>query len=162
MSGDVFYLRMLLHNQHCCGKTSFKDMLTIDETVHDSYQSVCRQLGLLSDDQEWTLVLTEAGRTKMCPEIRSLYVVILMFCQPSDPKALFDTFWNKWTDDFVRKGQSMNKTFTEEQLKTMVRLDLQVCLQSYEKDLQDFGLDPMSDAEKQTVAGLVNIESVLI
>jgi hypothetical protein len=40
-----------------------------------------------------------------------------MFCQPSDPKALFDTFWNEWTDDFVRKGQSMNKTFTEEQLK---------------------------------------------
>ena len=44
----------------------------------------------------------------------------------------------------------------------MVRLDLQVRLQSYEKDLQDFRLDPMSDEEKQTVFGLVNIESVLI
>ena len=44
----------------------------------------------------------------------------------------------------------------------MVRLDLQVCFQSYEKDLEDFGLDPMSEVEKQTVAGLVNIESVLI
>ena len=89
-SGDVFYLKMLLNNQHCCRKTSFKDMLTIDETFHESYQSVCRELGLLSDDQEWTLVLTEAAVTKMCPEIRSLYVVILMFCQPSDPKTLFD------------------------------------------------------------------------
>ena len=79
-------------------------MLTIDETVHESYQSVCRQLGLLSDDQEWTFVLTEAAVTKMCPEIRSLYVVILMFCQPSDPKTLFDNFWNDWTDDFVHKG----------------------------------------------------------
>ena len=92
-------------------------MLNIDDTVHESYQSVCRQLGLLSDDQEWTLVLTEAAGTKMCPEIRSLYVVILMFCQPSDPKTLFDNFWNTWTDDFVHKGQSINKTFTEEQLK---------------------------------------------
>ena len=63
LSGDVFYLRMLLHNQHCCGKTSFKDMLTIDVTVHESYQSVCCQLGLLSDDHEWTLLLTEAGVT---------------------------------------------------------------------------------------------------
>ena len=98
MSGDVFYLRMLLHNEQSCGKTSFKDMLTIDETVHESYQSVCRQLGLLSDDQEWTLVLTEAAVTKMCPEIRSLYIVILMFCQPLDPKTL------DWTDDFVCKG----------------------------------------------------------
>ena len=33
LSGDVFYLRILLHNQHCCGKTSFKDMLTNDDTV---------------------------------------------------------------------------------------------------------------------------------
>ena len=56
----------------------------------------------------------------------------------------------------------MNKTFTKEQLKTMVRLDLQVCFQSYEKDLEDFGLDPMSEVEKQTVVGLVNIESVVI
>ena len=117
MLGAVFYLRMLLHNEHCCGKTGFKDMLTIDGTVHDSYQSVCRQLGLLSDDQEWTLVLTEAGGTKMCPEIRSLYVVILMFCQPADPKALFDKFWKEWTDDFVRKGQLKNTTYSEEQLK---------------------------------------------
>ena len=84
-----------------------------------------------------------------------------MFCQPSDPKALFDTFWNKWKDNFVRKGESKNKKFTEEQLKTMVRLDLQVCLQSYEKDLQDFALDPMSDTEKQTVAVLVNIDLIL-
>ena len=98
----------------------------------------------------------------MCPEIRSLYVVILMFCQPSDAKTLFDTFWKEWTDDFLHKGELMKRRFSEEQLKTMLRLDLQVCFQSYEKDLQDFGLDPMSDAEKQTVAGLVNIESVLI
>ena len=56
----------------------------------------------------------------------------------------------------------MNKTFTEEQLKTMVRLDLQVRFQFYEKDLQDFGLDQMSDVDKQTVTGFVNIESVLI
>ena len=98
----------------------------------------------------------------MCPEIRSLYVVILMFCQPADVKTLFDTFWKEWTDDFVRKGELMNRTFSEEELKTMVRLDLQVHFQSYEKDVQGFGLDPMSDVEKQTVAGLVNNESVFI
>ena len=56
----------------------------------------------------------------------------------------------------------MNKTFTYEQLKTMVSWDLEVCLQSYEKHLQEFGLDPMSDADKETVAGYVNIESTLI
>ena len=58
--------------------------------------------------------------------------------------------------------KSVIEIFTEEQLKTILRLEIQVHLQSYEKDFQDFGLDQMSDAEKQTVAGLVNIKSVLI
>ena len=44
----------------------------------------------------------------------------------------------------------------------MVRLDLQVWLQSFELDLPNFGLEPMADEEKQTVQGLVNIESVVI
>ena len=51
LAGDVFYLRMLLHHDHCRGKTSYQDLLTIDGTQHDTYQSVCRHIGLLSDDQ---------------------------------------------------------------------------------------------------------------
>ena len=47
-------------------------------------------------------------------------------------------------------------------MKTIVRLDIQVLLQSYEQDLPKFGLEPMTDEEKQTVQGLVNIESVVI
>ena len=53
-------------------------------------------------------------------------------------------------------------TFTDDQLKTMVRLDLQVRLQSHEQDLPNFGLDPMTDDEKATVEGLVNIEEAVI
>ena len=128
LAGDVFYLRMLLHHDHCKGKTSYQDLLKIDGTVYDTYQSVCRQIGILSDDQEWSLVLTEAAGTNMCPQIRALYIVILLFCQPSNPKTLFEDFWQDWTDDFKQKGLRRGYTFTEEQLRTMVQLDLQVCL----------------------------------
>ena len=44
----------------------------------------------------------------------------------------------------------------------MVRLDLQVRLQSHELDLQHFGLPPMTDEEKATVSGLVNTEETII
>jgi len=128
LAGDVFYLRILLHNDHSRGKTSFQDMLTIDGTQYDTYQSVCRQIGLLSDDEEWSMVLTEAAGTKMCPQIRALYIIIVMFCSPSNPKQLFDNFWQDWTDDFKHKGLRKGHTYTLEQLKTMVRLDLQVCM----------------------------------
>ena len=89
LAGDVFYLRILLHHDHCRGKISFRELMSIDDKVCDSYQEVCRELGLLSDDQEWFRVLTHAASTKFCPQIRALYVIILMFCQPANPKKTF-------------------------------------------------------------------------
>ena len=162
LAGDVFYLRMLLHNAHCRGKTSFDDLKSLGGVVYDTFQAVCRELGLLNDDKEWELVLTQAAGTDMCPQIRALYVIILMFCQPADPRKLFDDFWDGWTDDFKRKGHSRGVTYTEDQLRTMVRLDLQVRLLAHEKDLQDFDLDPMTDEERLSVQGLVNTEETMI
>ena len=126
LAGDVFYLRMLLHHDHCRGKSSFQELLEVDGTVYDSYQAVCRQHGLLSDDQEWSMVLLDAAGTQMCSQIRALYVVILLFCFPADPKTLFEECWQDWTDDFKQKGVRRGLNFTEAQLRTMVRLDLQV------------------------------------
>ena len=162
LAGDVFYLRMLLHHDHCRGKTSFMELRTIGDDVYDTYQAVCRELGLLSDDQEWYNVLTHAAGTQMCPQIRALFVVILIFCSPSDPARLFDEFWTTWTDDFKRRAENQLQTYTEGQLKTMVRLDLQTRLNSHEKDLQDFNMEPITDEEKATVDGLVNIQEAVI
>ena len=162
IAGDVFYLRILLQNDHCRGKTSFKDLMSIDNRVCDSYQEVCRELGLLKDDQEWSSVLANAADMMLCSQIRALYSIILIFCQPADPRILFEDFWPDWTDDFKRIGEERQQVYSENQLKTMVRLDLQVRLLSFEKDLQAFGLDPMTDVEKATVGGLVNTEETLI
>ena len=53
LAGEVFYLRMLLHNDHCRGKEGFTGMRTLPNGhVCDTYQEVCRQLGLLIDDRE--------------------------------------------------------------------------------------------------------------
>ena len=62
LAGDVFYLRILLHSDHCRGKTSFDDMMTIDARKFDSYQDVCRELCLLNDDEEWSSILTDAAQ----------------------------------------------------------------------------------------------------
>ena len=162
LAGDVFYLRILLHHDHCRGKISFIDLMTINGRLCDSYQEVCRELGLLRDDQEWSSVLALAATTKFCQLIRALYIIILMFCQPADPKKLFEDFWADWTDDFKRDLELRGQQFSEKQLKTMVRMDIQVRLLSHEKDLPDFGLDPMTDEEKATVSCLVNTEEPLI
>ena len=56
---------MLLHNNHCRGKTSFIDLKTIDGLVCETYQQVCNRLGLLEDDSEWIDALEEAKHTHM-------------------------------------------------------------------------------------------------
>ena len=43
-----------------------------------------------------------------------------------------------------------------------MRLDIQVSLQSHEKDLPNFGLEPMTDDEKATVDHMVNVEEAVI
>ena len=148
LAGETFYLRILLHMDHCKGKTSFKDMLTLpDGRVCKTYQEVCSKLGLLADDKEWQMVLEEATNVGMCSQIRELFVIILMFCQPENPRELFDKFADEWVDDFGRKAMSRGVEIEMEQLRTMLLLDLEMRLQSFEKSLQDFGL-PVPTAEE--------------
>ena len=94
-AGDVFYLRMLLHNDHCRGKTSFSDMKIVDGHLCESYQDVCRKLGLLKDDEEWHNVLTDAGERAASPALRALFITILLYCSPGDCRTLFDDHWNQ-------------------------------------------------------------------
>ena len=163
VAGDVFYLRMLLHNNHCIGKTSYDDMLMLPNGRQcESYQQVCCELGLLNDNGEWERILNEAAATQLCPQIRELYVTILLFCMPSEPRALFDEFWSTWADDFEHRGQQRNLALTEAQLKTMVLLDIDMRLQSVEKTLQDYGLPVPTPDELAQVEQIVSVQPAVI
>ena len=59
VAGDIFYLRLLLHNDHCLGKTSFQNLWTVNGEICDTFKEACTRLGLLQDDNEWHQVLTE-------------------------------------------------------------------------------------------------------
>ena len=107
VAGDVFFLRILLHNDYCKGKTSFIDLQTLPNgKVCESFKDVCRELGLLKDDLKWKHVLEESSGTKLCKQLRELFITILMFCQPANPKELFEEFWHTWVDDFELQGNS--------------------------------------------------------
>ena len=164
VAGDVYYLRMLLHNDHCRGKVSFEDMLTLEDgRVCETYKEVCFQLGLLQDNSEWEKLLEEAAATKMCPQIRELYVIILMFCMPSNPRALFDEFWSTWVDDYEQKQRRSNGSeLTETQKKTLLLLDLESRLDSFEKQLKDFGLPTPTQEELATVNTITSLEPAVI
>ena len=162
VAGEPFYLRMLLHNDHSIGKVSFDDMLKVPGKQCETYKEVCCELGLLNDDREWHKILDEAAATTMCPQIREMYVIILIFCMPSDPVSLFNEFWSTWVDDFQRKGIQRNVQLDEDQLRTMVLLDIEVRLQSYEKRLQDFGLPTPTPDDLANVETIMSIQPAVI
>ena len=63
-----------------------------------------------------------------------------MFCLPAHPRGLFDEFWDTWVDDFKYQGQRRGLRLDDGQLRTMLLLDLELRLQSFEKELSEFGL----------------------
>ena len=85
-----------------------------------------------------------------------------MFCQPSNPKALFEEFWRTWIDDYEQKGYRKDITLNEEQLRIMLLLDLELRLQSFEKQLKEFSLPVPTPKELARVENITRTESAVI
>ena len=161
VAGDVYYLRVLLHDDHSSGKTSFEDMLTLpDGRVCETYKQVCLELGLLDDDAEWHGLFESLALTSLCHQLRETFVIVIMFENPADPLALFEEFWPTWCDDIEHKHrQNTGEDLTEAQKKTLVLLDLELELQSHEKQLSDYGLPVPTPAELEDVQNVRSVHS---
>ena len=151
-AGDVYYLRMLLHHEHSQGKTSFGHLKCVDGLPQESYQEVCRLLGLLQDDREWDEALTEGAVTRMPSTLRELFVTIVLFCMPANPKELFNKHYLEWSDDFKSKALKKNIVLTETQIRTLVLLDIKSRLQSWDRDINIINIPQPTEQELKDVA----------
>ncbi|KAF4530354.1 hypothetical protein B566_EDAN018479, partial [Ephemera danica] len=88
--GERFFLRMLL--LHVKGAKNFNDLYCFQGQVHDSFQAAAAARGLLSSDSEWQRTLTEAISLQMPRQLRQLFCMILVFCNPSNPLFLWLQF----------------------------------------------------------------------
>ncbi|CAL1383624.1 unnamed protein product [Linum trigynum] len=100
--GD-FYLRQILMKVR--GAVSYVDLRTINGFLCRTYQAACQHLGLLSNDDEWLLVIKEVSQWGMCSLLRYLFVTMLMFCELSDPLSLFNKTWELLSDDITYQCQ---------------------------------------------------------
>ncbi|XP_064648740.1 uncharacterized protein LOC135500954 [Lineus longissimus] len=100
---ELYYLRMLLH--HKPGPCSYEDIRTIDDTLCPTFRDTCNKLGLISDDNEINLAMTEASSIKFGNQLRYFFTTLLMYCRPADPPA----FWEKWqvelSQDFLHRDK---------------------------------------------------------
>ncbi len=113
-AGDRFYLRLLL--THIKGPQSEQHLRTVNGVQHATCKAACLALGILEDDGEWCLCLTEACQVHVGPSIRHLFAVILAFNAPTHPRELWLEFNRQMCDDLLRwRRFPLRQTSTDEE-----------------------------------------------
>ena len=140
--GERFYLRMLLN--HVTGCTSFQDIRTLaDGTVCESFKEAARRLGLL-EDTELDQYLAEAAVSVMPPQMRQLFVTILLFSVLTDPLALWEHHQASLSEDFpCRVKRVVLDVQLDEHILNCVLLDIENRLQRQGKSLEDYPAMPV-------------------
>ena len=97
--GERYYLRLTL--SHITGPKCFADLRTVDGVVYPTFKESCKALGLLEDDAEWEVAMTEVSSYGFAHQVRTTFAIILHYCEPTDPFKLYETFKESMAEDFV-------------------------------------------------------------
>ena len=96
---ECFALRQLL--LHVRGAKNFEDLKrdqrNAESTVYSTFYAAAVAYGLLQDDREWERILREAALIQFPLQLRQLFVLILLYGNPTNPVEL----WNQFKDDLV-------------------------------------------------------------
>jgi hypothetical protein len=132
--GEQFYLRILLHVVK--GAQSFSDVRTVSGIQYPTFQSACEAMGLLGDDREWSHAITDAAQWALPYQLRQLFVMMLLFCQVSDPAKLFDNNVQLMGEDFAYRVCQQTPRIHQNILQEHIRLST---LAELDRLLRDVG-----------------------
>ncbi|XP_074371969.1 uncharacterized protein LOC141712794 [Apium graveolens] len=139
-TGEPWFLRLLLTKVR--GATSFDSLRTVNGVCYSTFRDACKEYGLLDDDKEWHEVLTQASAGGLPPQVRQLFVHIIVNCKVTDLKTLWSTHWKSMVDDILlRQRQSCpNTLFTlnDTQLQFYALGEIDELLRSVGKSLKKF------------------------
>ena len=140
--GECFYLRLLLH--HVRGPQSFAHLKTVEGSLCSSFCEACFRLGLLEDDNQYHLAMQEASVSNSAASLRSLFAVILTWCEPSNPLDIYEHHKEAMAEDFLHQHSSrlanVDLEFNDD-IFNLARSDLQDKVVSMGgRELSEYGL----------------------
>ncbi|GJX85288.1 uncharacterized protein Tco_0336062 [Tanacetum coccineum] len=139
-SGERYYLRMLLNVVR--GVTGFEHLMTVNHRLYATFKEVCFAYGLLNDDREWTKALSEASLWALGPQMRDIFITMLLFCDVARPLKLWETNWQALSEDILHKKQKLYKypelQLTDEQIRNYCLIEIQELLRRFGRSLTDF------------------------
>ena len=146
-SGERYYLRMLLNIVR--GAESFEKLMTVNDVEYKTFKAACFAYGLLNDDKEWTYAITEARQWALAPQLRDLFITILLFCDVSRPLQFWEENWEALSEDILHKKRKHFRypdlELTEEQIKNYCLIEIQDLLNMNGKSLDNFQDLPRPD-----------------
>uniref|UniRef100_A0A803KUF8 Uncharacterized protein n=1 Tax=Chenopodium quinoa TaxID=63459 RepID=A0A803KUF8_CHEQI len=118
--------------------------------IHPTYKAACHALELLTGDNEWHEFLHEAVIWATGTQLRNLFVTILLFCEVSDPKDLWEKHWEALSDDITHRQRQRlgiaNLSLTKEQLRNYALYEIEKLLNRENRSLIDYHGIPLPDA----------------
>ncbi|EEE56892.1 hypothetical protein OsJ_06543 [Oryza sativa Japonica Group] len=140
--GERYNLRVLLN--HVRGATSFEDLRTMSGTTYSTFREACEKRGLVETDKSHDDCLNEASTFQMPSALRQLFATILVFCEVTDIRALWDNHKATMSEDYSRGNT--NPAAVEQ----MVLRDIRDLLHSMGNDITEYGLLEISDIGERT------------
>jgi len=132
--GERFFLRLLL--TIVPGATSFEHLQTVDDIEHPTFQVACKTLGLLQDDAEWDTCMREACIDQDAKRLRNLFMALLLFCSPLNPKVLWERYQDDMSHDMRHRRITNGGTADNAYNDNLLLLEAKLALTN--KGLHDF------------------------
>ncbi|GKC42571.1 ATP-dependent DNA helicase PIF1, partial [Tanacetum coccineum] len=146
-SGERYYLRMLLNVVR--GVFGFEELMTVNRRVCATFKEACFEYGLLHDDKEWSHAIAEASLWALGPQLRDIFVTMLIFCDVSRPQKLWEENWQTLSEDILAKKRKLfnypNLQLTNEQIRNYCLIEIKELLHKYGRSLSDFKDLPQPD-----------------
>ncbi|KAI5399295.1 hypothetical protein KIW84_064601 [Lathyrus oleraceus] len=151
--GDKFYLRLLL--SHVTGLTSWEYLLTNNGMTFSTFKKSAEDRGFLETDHSIRDCLVEATSLRMPYALRRLFVTILIFCEPTDVRGLWNEFFTHMVEDY----QTANNV-VESDLTNMLLKDLNELLNLHGKKIDDYDLPslPPNTIDRGAVPSIIQEE----
>jgi hypothetical protein len=138
---ERYYLRLLL--LHVRGPTSFEDLRTVGGFLLPSFQAAALALNLINDDRMWADCMRDAALYQMPKQLRTLFVVICVHCDPPNRSALFEEFLDDMSEDIKRRLTQLAVHLRDPArvIRSLCLTELQKIFRSNRKSLEHFNLE---------------------
>ena len=88
---------------HIRGLQSFAELKTVESDLCNSFREACIRLGLPEDDNQYHLAMQEAAVSNSAASLRSLFAMILTWCEPSNPLDIYQHHKESLAEDFLHQ-----------------------------------------------------------